>query len=191
MLNGKPGYINFLDALNSWQLVQGAEGAPPACPPPPASSMSAPPAPPWACRCSDVERKIYFVGRTRSCTPHRLRLCPGPGRRPAVLLRRLGGPVATCATPPPPGYLQHEVSDGIIAPGYTDEALEILKTKRKGNYNVVQIDPDYVPAAHGAQGRLRRHLRAGPQQLSRSTSDLLANIVTENKDLPRAAPSAT
>ena len=61
--------------------------------------------------------------------------------------------------------IKREVSDGIIAPGYTAEALEILKAKRKGNYNVVQIDPDYVPAAHGAQGRVRRHLRAGPQRL--------------------------
>ena len=60
--------------------------------------------------------------------------------------------------------IKREVSDGIIAPGYTPEALEILKTKRKGSYNVVQIDPDYVPDAAGAQAGLRRHLRAGPEQ---------------------------
>ena len=62
-------------------------------------------------------------------------------------------------------YLKYEVSDGIIAPGYTDEALEILKTKKKGNYNVVQIDPDYVPAPQEYKDVVRRHLPAGPQQL--------------------------
>ena len=83
-------------------------------------------------------------------------------------------------------YLKLEVSDGIIAPGYTDEALEILKTKKKGNYNIVQIDPDYVPAPQEYKDVFGVTFQQGRNDF-KINEDLLTNIVTENKDLPEAA----
>ena len=126
-------------------------------------------APPWACPSAKLNGRSTLCPMDKELSPHRLRLYPGPRRRPAVLLSATGRPSPTSATPTPPATSSSEVSDGVIAPGYTDEALEILKAKSKGGYNVVQIDPDYVPAASRAQGCVRHHLRAGPQRLWIST----------------------
>ena len=143
VLNGKPGYINLLDALNSWQLVKelkAATGLPAA-----ASFKHVSPAGAAVGRpLSEVDRKIYFVDDTAELSPI---ACAYIRARGADRLCSYGdwaalSDVCDAATAQ---YLKGEVSDGIIAPGYTDEALEILKTKKKGGYNVVQINADYVP----------------------------------------------
>ena len=143
VLNGKPGYINFMDALNSWQLVRElkeATGLPAAASfkhvSPAGAAVGVP--------LSDVDRQI--VAR----------------------------------------YLKLEVSDGIIAPGYTDEALEILKTKKKGNYNVVQIDADYVCAEQEYKDVFGITFEQGHNFFT-IDENLLANVVTENKEIPDAA----
>ena len=101
---------------------------------------------------------MYHIAPDARAFPAGLRLCPRPRCGPHVLLRRLDRPVATSATSPTAKLIQHEVSDGIIAPGYEPEALEILASKKKGNYNVVAIDPDYKPSPSGAQAGVRHHL---------------------------------
>ena len=144
VLNGKPGYINFLDALNAWQLVRElkeATGLPAAASFKHVSPAGAAVGNPLR----DVERQMYFVEEGADLSPI---ACAYIRARGADRLCSYGdwaalSDVCDAATA---RYLKYEVSDGIIAPGYTDEALEILKTKKKGNYNVVQIDPDYVPA---------------------------------------------
>ena len=155
VLNGKPGYINFLDALNSWQLVKElkeATGLPAAASfkhvSPAGAAVGTP--------LTDVERKIYFAeGMELSPIASAYVRARGADRLCSYGDWAALSDVCDAATA---RYLALEVSDGVIAPGYTDEALEILKTKRKGGYNVVQIDPDYVPQGHGAQGRVRHHL---------------------------------
>ena len=144
VLNGKPGYINFLDALNSWQLVKelkAATGLPSAA----SFKHVSPAGAAVGLPLSEVDKKIYFVDEAAELTPI---ACAYIRARGADRLCSYGdwaalSDVCDAATA---RYLKYEVSDGIIAPGYTDEALEILKTKKKGNYNVVQIDPDYVSA---------------------------------------------
>ena len=150
VLNGKPGYINFMDAFNSWQLVKGlkaATGLPAAASfkhvSPAGAAVGTP--------LTELERQIYFVEPDAELSPV---ACAYIRARGADRLCSYGdwaalSDVCDAATAQ---YLKNEVSDGIIAPGYTDEALAILKTKKKGNYNVVRIDPDYVPA------HLRHHL---------------------------------
>ena len=184
MLNGKPGYINFLDALNSWQLVRElktATGLPAAASfkhvSPAGAAVGAP--------LSDVDRKIYFVEPDAELTPI---ACAYIRARGADRLCSYGdwaalSDVCDAATA---RYLKHEVSDGIIAPGYTDEALEILKTKKKGSYNVVQIDPDYVPAPQEYKDVFGVTFQQGRNNFE-INEELLSNIVTENKDLPQAA----
>ena len=143
VLNGKPGYINFLDALNAWQLVRElkeATGLPAAASFKHVSPAGAAVGNPLR----DVERQMYFVEEGADLSPI---ACAYIRARGADRLCSYGdwaalSDVCDAATA---RYLKYEVSDGIIAPGYTDEALAILKTKRKGGYNVVQIDPDYVP----------------------------------------------
>ena len=142
VLNGKPGYINFLDALNSWQLVRelkAATGLPAAA----SFKHVSPAGAAVGLPLTDVDKKIYFVDETAELSPI---ACAYIRARGADRLCSYGdwaalSDVCDAATA---RYLKYEVSDGVIAPGYTDEALEILKTKKKGNYNVVQIDPDYV-----------------------------------------------
>ena len=144
VLNGRPGYINFLDALNSWQLVKElkeATGLPAA-----ASFKHVSPAGVALGKpLTDLEKQIYFVEPDQELTPV---ACAYILARGADRLCSYGdwAAVSDICDAATAQYLKAEVSDGIIAPGYTDEALEILKTKKKGNYNVVQIDPDYVPA---------------------------------------------
>ncbi len=184
VLNGKPGYINFLDALNSWQLVRelkAATGLPAAASfkhvSPAGAAVGAP--------LTETDRKIYFVDPGADLSPI---ACAYIRARGADRLCSYGdwaalSDVCDAATA---RYLKYEVSDGIIAPGYTDEALEILKTKKKGNYNVVKIDPDYVPAPQEYKDVFGVTFQQGRNNFQ-IDEELLGNIVTENKDLPQAA----
>ena len=183
VLNGKPGYINFLDALNSWQLVKElkeATGLPAAASfkhvSPAGAAVGTP--------LSDVEKKIYFA-EGMELSPI---ACAYVRARGADRLCSYGdwaalSDVCDAATA---RYLALEVSDGVIAPGYTDEALEILKTKRKGGYNVVQIDPDYVPREVEHKDVFGITFEQGRNNFAINES-LLDNIVTDSKDLPDSA----
>ena len=180
VLNGKPGYINFLDALNSWQLVRElkvATGLPSA-----ASFKHVSPAGAAIGRpLSEIERKIYFVAEDAELSPI---ACAYIRARGTDRLSSYGDwaalsdecDAATAA------YLKEEVSDGVIAPSYTPEALAILRTKKKGNYNVVLIDPDYCPAEQECKDVFGVTFEQGHNNF-RIDSDLLGNIVTKNKDL--------
>lgn len=181
VLNGRPGYINFLDALNSWQLVKElkeATGLPAA-----ASFKHVSPAGAAVARPLDeTDRKIYFVEADAELSPMASAYIRARG---ADRLCSYGdwaalSDICDAATAK---YLKDEVSDGIIAPGYTDEALAILKTKKKGAYNVVQIDPDYTPAAEETKDVFGVTFVQGHNDF-RIDCSLLENIVTENKDLP-------
>ena len=183
VLNGKPGYINFMDALNSWQLVKAlkkATGLPAAASfkhvSPAGAAVGTP--------LSDVEKKIYFA-EGMELSPI---ACAYVRARGADRLCSYGdwaalSDVCDAATA---RYLALEVSDGVIAPGYTDEALEILKTKRKGGYNVVQIDPDYVPREVEHKDVFGVTFEQGRNNFAINES-LLNNIVTDNKELPESA----
>ena len=145
VLNGKPGYINLLDAFNSWQLVKElkeATGLPSAA----SFKHVSPAGAAVGLPLSETDKKMYFVEDGAELSPI---ACAYIRARGADRLCSYGdwaalSDVCDAATA---AYLKPEVSDGVIAPGYTPEALEILKTKKKGGYNVVEIDPDYVPAA--------------------------------------------
>ena len=183
VLNGRPGYINFLDALNSWQLVKElkqATGLPAAASfkhvSPAGAAVGTP--------LTDVERQIYFA-EGMELSPI---ACAYVRARGADRLCSYGdwaalSDVCDAATA---RYLALEVSDGVIAPGYTDEALAILKAKRKGGYNVVEIDPDYVPRAIEHKDVFGITFEQGRNNYAIS-ADLLDNIVTDNKDLPEHA----
>ena len=182
--NGKPGYINFLDALNSWQLakeLKAATGLPAAA----SFKHVSPAGAAVGLPLSEVDRKIYFVDPDAELTPI---ACAYIRARGADRLCSYGdwaalSDVCDAATA---RYLKYEVSDGIIAPGYTDEALEILKTKKKGNYNIVEIDPDYVPAPQEYKDVFGVTFQRGRNNFEINDA-LLNNIVTDNKDLPADA----
>jgi AICAR transformylase/IMP cyclohydrolase PurH (only IMP cyclohydrolase domain in Aful) len=183
VLNGKPGYINFLDALNSWQLVRElkeATGLPCA-----ASFKHVSPAGAAVGRpLSEIERKIYFVADDAELSPI---ACAYIRARGTDRLSSYGDwaalsdecDAATAA------YLKEEVSDGVIAPSYTPEALAILRTKKKGNYNVVQIDPAYSPAEQECKDVFGVTFEQGHNNF-RIDEALLGNVVTKNKDLTDA-----
>ncbi|MCD8190402.1 MAG: phosphoribosylaminoimidazolecarboxamide formyltransferase [Clostridiales bacterium] len=184
VLNGKPGYINFMDAFNSWQLVKElkeATGMPSA-----ASFKHVSPAGAAVGKpLSDIDRAIYFVDKDAEVTPIAAAYIRARG---ADRLCSYGdwaalSDVCDAATA---AYLKNEVSDGIIAPGYTDEALAILKTKKKGNYNVIQIDPDYVPKSQERREIFGVVFEQGHNFL-KIDEEMLSNIVTDSKDLPQAA----
>ena len=182
--NGKPGYINFLDALNSWQLakeLKAATGLPAAA----SFKHVSPAGAAVGLPLSEVDRKIYFVEPDTELTPI---ACAYIRARGADRLCSYGdwaalSDVCDAATA---RYLKYEVSDGIIAPGYTDEALEILKTKKKGNYNIVEIDPNYVPAPQEYKDVFGVTFQQGRNNFEINDA-LLNNIVTDNKDLPADA----
>ena len=182
VLNGKPGYINFLDAFNSWQLVKElkeATGLPAAA----SFKHVSPAGAAVGLPLSDVDRKIYFVDDGAELSPI---ACAYIRARGADRLCSYGdwaalSDVCDAATAQ---YLKGEVSDGVIAPGYTDEALEILKTKKKGGYNVVQIDPDYVPAEQEHKDVFGITFEQGRNNF-KIDEELLSNIVTDNKELPQ------
>ena len=184
VLNGRPGYINLLDAFNSWQLVKElkeATGLPSAA----SFKHVSPAGTAVGLPLSALDRAIYFVDRDAELSPI---ACAYIRARGADRLCSYGDwaalsdpcDAATAA------YLREEVSDGIIAPGYTPEALEILKTKKKGGYNVVQIDPAYVPAPVERKDVFGVTFEQGRNDFKIDRA-LLSNIVTENKDLPDSA----
>ncbi len=184
VLNGRPGFINFLDAFNSWQLVKelkAATGLPCAA----SFKHVSPAGVAVAKELTDVEKHIYFVAPDAEVTPIASayirargsdRLC-SYGDWAAL------SDVCDAATA---AYLKDEVSDGIIAPGYTEEALAILKTKKKGNYNVVQIDPDYAAAPIECKDVFGITFEQGHNDF-KIDADLLSDIVTANKELPESA----
>ncbi len=154
MLNGRPGYINFLDALNSWQLVRElkeATGLPAAA----SFKHVSPAGAALGLPLTEVERQIYFVGPRADLSPM---ACAYIRARGADRLCSYGdwAALSDVCDADTARYLKEEVSDGVIAPDYTPEALEILKTKKKGNYNMVPWTRT-TPAPGGAR-RLRHHL---------------------------------
>ncbi len=184
VLNGKPGYINFMDAFNSWQLVlelKQATGLPAAA----SFKHVSPAGAAVGLPLSDVDKQIYFVEPDAELSPI---ACAYIRARGADRLCSYGdwaalSDVCDAATA---RYLKEEVSDGVIAPGYTDEALEILKTKKKGNYNVIQMDVHYVPAPQEYKDVFGITFEQGRNNFKIDEA-LLTNIVTENKELPEAA----
>lgn len=183
VLNGRPGYINFLDALNSWQLVsqlKEALGLPAAASFKHVSPAGAAVANPL----SEVERQIYFVEQ-EDVSPLASAYIRARG---ADRMSSYGdfAALSDVCDESTALYLKKEVSDGVIAPGYTEKALEILKTKKKGNYNIIQIDPDYRPAALEHKQVYGVTFEQGYNDV-RITRDMLQNIVTKNKELPEEA----
>ena len=184
VLNGKPGYINFMDALNSWQLVRElkeATGLPAAA----SFKHVSPAGAAVGLPLSETDKAIYFVPADAELTPL---ACAYIRARGADRLCSYGDWAAlsdTCDAATA-AYLKPEVSDGVIAPDYTPEALEILKAKKKGNYNIVKIDPNYVPAVQEHKDVFGITFEQGRNNFKIDES-LLANLVTENKDLPDAA----
>ena len=183
VLNGRPGYINFLDALNAWQLVRELKEA---------TGLSAaasfkhvsPAGAALGTELTEVERKIYFAeGMELSPIAAAYVRARGADRLCSYGDWAALSDVCDAATA---RYLALEVSDGVIAPGYTDEALAILKTKRKGGYNVVAMDPDYVPKPMEHKDVYGITFEQGRNNFAIS-GDLLQNIVTQNKDLPESA----
>ena len=180
VLNGRPGYINFLDALNSWQLVRelkAATGLPSAA----SFKHVSPAGAAVGLPLSDTLRRIYFVDDIEGeMSPI---ACAYARARGADRMSSYGDFVAlsdTCdamtAT-----LLKREVSDGVIAPGYTPEALEILRAKRKGTYNVIQIDPDYRPEPVERKQVFGITFEQGRNEIDLSDPALFANIPTQNK----------
>lgn len=183
VLNGRPGYINFMDALNSWQLVKelkAATGLPAAASFKHVSPAGAAVAKPM----SDTLKKIYFVDD--------LELSPiataYARARGADRMSSYGdwAALSDVCDKETAKLLAREVSDGVIAPGYTEEALEILRTKRKGTYNVVQIDPDYVPQEIEHKDVFGITFEQGRNNLKIDT-EMLQNVVTAVKDMPEDA----
>lgn len=183
VLNGRPGYINFLDAFNSYQLVKemkAATGMPSAA----SFKHVSPAGAAVGLPLSDVERKIYFTDDVE-LSPI---ACAYARARGADRLSSYGdwAALSDICDADTARLLAVEVSDGVIAPGYTDEALVILKTKRKGGYNIVKIDPDYVPAPTECKDVYGVTFRQGRNEL-KITPELFSNIVTENKELDDSA----
>ena len=184
VLNGKPGYINFLDAFNGWQLVselKRATGLPAAT----SFKHVSPAGAAVGLPLTDVERKIYWVDDMGELTP----LANAYARaRGADRMSSFGdfislSDVCDVATAK---LIKREVSDGVIAPGYEPEALEMLKAKKKGNYNVIQIDPSYRPAPVEHKEVFGITFEQGRNELV-IDKEMLNNIVTESKELPESA----
>lgn len=183
VLNGRPGYINFMDAFNSWQLVSELKASTGL----PAASFKhvSPAGAAVAKPLTDIDHHIYFVDEDAEVSPIASAYIRARG---ADRLCSYGdwaalSDVCDAATA---AYLKAEVSDGIIAPGYTDEALAILKSKKNGNYNVIQVDPSYVPKAQERREIFGVVFEQGHSFLS-IDEEMLSNIVTENKNLPDSA----
>ena len=184
VLNGKPGYINFLDALNSIQLVQELKAA---CGQPAAASFKhvSPAGAALGLPLTEVERKMYHIAPDMELSPL---ACAYARARGADRMSSFGdwialSDVCDLATAK---LIQHEVSDGIIAPGYDADALEVLKSKKKGNYNIVAIDPDYIPAPLERRTVFGVTFEQGRQDLEISVDTMLQNFVTENKTVTDA-----
>lgn len=182
VLNGKPGYINLLDALNSWQLVKEVKKATgEVC----AASFKhvSPAGVAVGTPLSEVERQMYFVKESNdqlSPVANAYIKARGSDRMSSYGDFCALSDVCDAITAK---LIKREVSDGIIAPGYTDEALEILKTKKRGNYCVIQIDSNYVPAEIERKQVFGVTFEQGRNNIE-ITPDLFTDIVSENKDLP-------
>ena len=184
VLCGKPGYINFMDAFNSWQLVKElkeATGLPAAA----SFKHVSPAGAAVGLPLSDIDRQIYFVKPEAELSPI---ACAYIRARGADRLCSFGDWAAlsdTCDAATAL-YLKNEVSDGVIAPDYTPEALEILSQKKGGKYNVVKIDPNYVPAVQEHKDVFGITFEQGRNNF-KIDENLLTNLVTENKELPDSA----
>ena len=183
VLNGKPGYINFLDALNGWQLVselKRATGLPAAA----SFKHVSPAGAAVGLPLSDTLRKIYFVGDAE-LSPL---ACAYARARGADRMSSFGDWISLSdeCDKATALLIKPEVSDGIIAPGYTDEALEILRAKKKGNYNIVKIDPAYRPAPIERKQVFGVTFEQGRNEFVIDDA-LLGDIVTQNHDLPQSA----
>ncbi|MGN0495753.1 MAG: phosphoribosylaminoimidazolecarboxamide formyltransferase [Lachnospiraceae bacterium] len=184
VLNGKPGYINFLDAFNGWQLVKElkeATGLPAAT----SFKHVSPAGAAVGLPLSDTLAKIYWVDDLGELSPL---ACAYARARGADRMSSFGDFIALSdvCDADTARLIKREVSDGVIAPGYTDEALALLKEKKKGNYNVIQIDESYVPAEIERKQVYGITFEQGRNELD-INGDLLSNIVTKNKDIPESA----
>ena len=184
ILNGKPGYINFLDAFNSYQLVRDLKKA---LGQPAAASFKhvSPAGAAIGLPLDETLRKMYHISAEAELSPL---ACAYARARGADRMSSFGDWIAlsdvcdlTTAK-----LIQHEVSDGIIAPGYDADALEVLKSKKKGNYNIVAIDPDYIPAPLERRTVFGVTFEQGRQDLEISVDTMLQNFVTENKTVTDA-----
>ena len=184
ILNGKPGYINFLDAFNSYQLVRDLKKA---LGQPAAASFKhvSPAGAAIGLPLDETLRKMYHISAEAELSPL---ACAYARARGADRMSSFGDWIALSdvfdlATAK---LIQHEVSDGIIAPGYDADALEVLKSKKKGNYNIVAIDPDYIPAPLERRTVFGVTFEQGRQDLEISVDTMLQNFVTENKTVTDA-----
>ncbi len=185
VLNGKPGYINFLDAFNGWQLVKELKKATGLAA---ATSFKhvSPAGAAVGLPLSDVEKKIYWVDDMDvEFTPIANAYARARG---ADRMSSFGDfiSLSDVCDEATALLIKREVSDGVIAPGYTDKALEILKAKKNGNYNVIQIDEEYVPAEIERKQVYGITFEQGRNEL-KIDNDFLGNIVTENKEIPDSA----
>ncbi|MDD6328866.1 MAG: phosphoribosylaminoimidazolecarboxamide formyltransferase [Lachnospiraceae bacterium] len=184
VLNGKPGYINFLDAFNGWQLVKElkeATGLPAAT----SFKHVSPAGAAVGLPLSDTLAKIYWVDDLGELSPL---ACAYARARGADRMSSFGDFIALSdvCDADTARLIKREVSDGVIAPGYTDEALAMLKEKKKGNYNVIQIDENYAPAEIERKQVYGITFEQGRNELD-INGELLSNIVTKNKNIPESA----
>lgn len=184
VLSGKPGYINFLDAFNGWQLVKElkeATGLPAAT----SFKHVSPAGAAVGLPLDETLAKIYWVDDMGELSPL---ACAYARARGADRMSSFGDfiSLSDICDADTARLIKREVSDGVIAPGYTDEALEILKSKKNGNYNVIQIDADYKPEPIERKQVFGITFEQGRNELA-INSELLSNIVTENKNIPESA----
>lgn len=184
VLNGKPGYINFLDAFNGWQLVKelkAATGLPAAT----SFKHVSPAGAAVGLPLTDTLAKIYWVDDLGELSPL---ACAYARARGADRMSSFGDFIALSdvCDADTARLIKREVSDGVIAPGYTDEAMELLMQKKKGNYNIIQIDENYVPAEIERKQVFGITFEQGRNELN-IDKELLSNIVTENKNIPEEA----
>lgn len=184
VLNGKPGYINFLDAFNGWQLVKELKEA---TGHPAATSFKhvSPAGAAIGLPLSDVEKKIYWVDDLGDLSPL---ACAYARARGADRMSSFGDfiSLSDVCDVDTANMIKREVSDGVIAPGYEPEALEILKTKKKGNYNIIQIDPAYKPNPIERKQVFGIMFEQGRNEMP-IDEEFLGRLVTENKDVPEDA----
>lgn len=183
VLNGRPGYINLLDALNGWQLVRElkkATGLPAAT----SFKHVSPAGAAVGLPLTETLEKVYFTGGAE-LSPL---ACAYVRARGADRMSSFGDwiSLSDVCDESTARTIQHEVSDGVLAPGYTDAALEILKQKRKGGYNIVAIDEDYVPAPVETKEVFGVTFEQGRNEVE-INAEMLSNIVTQRKDLPEEA----
>ena len=184
VLSGRPGYINFLDAFNGWQLVRelkAATGLPAAT----SFKHVSPAGAAVGLPLDEILRKIYWVDDMGELSPL---ACAYARARGADRMSSFGDFIALSdvCDKDTASLIKREVSDGVIAPGFTDEALEILKAKKKGNYCVIKIDENYRPAPLEHKQVFGITFEQGRQELP-IDDELLSNVVTENKEIPEAA----